>query len=179
MISSFYPAWLIKDLRSNHAGEVGAVWIYRGILAISNDNSIRIFAQKHLETEQSHLREIEKLLPHNQRSRLLLFWKAAGFLTGLIPTLFSTDSTFYTIESVETFVDKHYRDQLTRLKPLTHYSKKLSDVYSTLLKCQSEEVKHRNEAAEHTKAARGIYTSAWCSLVSFGSCAAVFLARRC
>ena len=112
MINGFYPAWLIRDLRSDHAGEVGAVWIYRGILATSNDNLIRDFAQKHLETEQSHLREIEKLLPPNQQSRLLLFWKAAGFFTGLIPTLFSTDSTLYTIESVETFVDKHYLFQM-------------------------------------------------------------------
>lgn len=178
MINSFYPAWLIRDLRSDHAGEVGAVWIYRGILATSNDNLIRDFAQKHLETEQSHLREIEKLLPPHQQSRLLLFWKVAGFFTGLIPALFSTDSTLYTIASVETFVDKHYRDQLTRLRPLTHFSKKLSDVYSTLLKCQSDEIKHRDEAAEHTKAVRGIFTSAWCSLVSFGSFAAVCLARR-
>ena len=178
MINSYYPVWLIRDLRSDHAGEVGAVWIYRGILATSNDNLIRAFAQKHLETEKSHLREIEKIVPANQQSRLLLFWKAAGFFTGLIPTLFSTDSTLYTIESVETFVDKHYRNQLTRLKPLTHFSKKLSYVYSILLKCQSDEIKHRDEATEQTKSVRGIVTSAWCSLVSFGSFAAVCLARR-
>ena len=38
------PAWLIRDLRSDHAGETGAVAIYRGILAISQSNEIRSFA---------------------------------------------------------------------------------------------------------------------------------------
>jgi demethoxyubiquinone hydroxylase (CLK1/Coq7/Cat5 family) len=28
------PAWLVADLRSDQAGETGAVWIYRGVLAV-------------------------------------------------------------------------------------------------------------------------------------------------
>ena len=31
------PAWLEAELRSDHAGETGAVLIYRGILAFSRD----------------------------------------------------------------------------------------------------------------------------------------------
>ena len=31
------PAWLIGELRSDHAGETGAVMIYRGILAFCKD----------------------------------------------------------------------------------------------------------------------------------------------
>jgi len=35
------PEWLIADLRSDHAGEMGAVMIYRGILAVSRDAGVR------------------------------------------------------------------------------------------------------------------------------------------
>jgi ubiquinone biosynthesis monooxygenase Coq7 len=33
------PAWLIGELRSDHAGETGAVMIYRGILAFCKDGT--------------------------------------------------------------------------------------------------------------------------------------------
>ena len=42
-------------MRSNHAGETGAVWIYKGILTVSRDPAIRLFAEHHLATEQTHL----------------------------------------------------------------------------------------------------------------------------
>ena len=46
---------LAGEMRSNHAGETGAVWIYKGILALSFDAEIRSFAEHHLATEQEHL----------------------------------------------------------------------------------------------------------------------------
>ena len=49
------PKKLRKDLRSDHAGETGAVMIYKGILAVSRDPALRSFASTHLETEQKHL----------------------------------------------------------------------------------------------------------------------------
>ncbi len=40
-----YPRWLESDLRSDHAGETGAVWIYKGILSFAGDQDIRFDAQ--------------------------------------------------------------------------------------------------------------------------------------
>jgi len=34
-----FPAWLVAELRSDHAGEVGAVEIYRGALAATEDQA--------------------------------------------------------------------------------------------------------------------------------------------
>ncbi len=51
------PAWLLGELRSDQAGETGAVAIYRGILWVSKDASIRRFAEHHLLTEQDHLQK--------------------------------------------------------------------------------------------------------------------------
>ena len=40
-------------LRSDHAGEVGAVYIYKGILKIAKDPELVNFSKRHLATEES------------------------------------------------------------------------------------------------------------------------------
>ena len=74
------PAWPIRDLRSDHAGETGAVAIYRGILAISRSNEIHSFGEAHLQTEQQNLQLIETILPRNARSAFLPLWRVARSL---------------------------------------------------------------------------------------------------
>ncbi|MBC7446006.1 MAG: demethoxyubiquinone hydroxylase family protein, partial [Polaromonas sp.] len=49
--TSHLPAGLVADLRSDHAGETGAVWIYRGMLCVTRDAAVRTFATHHLATE--------------------------------------------------------------------------------------------------------------------------------
>ena len=68
------PRWLQQELRSDHAGEFGAVMIYRGILTISRDTSVREFAESHLQTEQKHLALMEEIIPAAGRTRLLPLW---------------------------------------------------------------------------------------------------------
>ncbi|MCZ8149187.1 MAG: demethoxyubiquinone hydroxylase family protein, partial [Roseomonas sp.] len=97
------PDWLVRELRSDHAGETGAVMIYRGILAVSRDPGVRDFAARHGATEQGHLDLLEQLLPPAQRSRLLPIWKVAGFLTGALPALFGPRAVHVTIDAVESF----------------------------------------------------------------------------
>lgn len=72
------PSRLVADLRTDHAGETGAVMIDRGILATTRDAAVRSFAQAHLATEAAHLAAIEQLLAPRHRSRLLPLWRAAG-----------------------------------------------------------------------------------------------------
>jgi ubiquinone biosynthesis monooxygenase Coq7 len=67
-------------MRSNHAGETGAVWIYRGVLAVSRDAEIRSFAAHHLATEQLHLRFFDDWLSAPQKSVLLPLWRLSGFV---------------------------------------------------------------------------------------------------
>ena len=89
--------------------------IYRGILAISRDESVRDFAARHIATERDHLRLMEETVPPSARTRLLPLWWVMGWLTGALPAVFGRHAVFATIEAVETFVDHHYRQQIDHL----------------------------------------------------------------
>lgn len=189
------PADLMADLRTDHAGETGAVWIYRGVLAVSRDAGVRDFARRHLATEQEHLDLMCELVPPRHRSRLIVPWRAAGFFTGFLPALFGPRAVYGTIAAVETFVDRHYEDQIRALEGRPEYTA-LRDL---LLSCQADECHHRDEAralaagagsatasttaraglkAEPAAQAQpGLILRAWCAVVAWGSETAVKVAR--
>ncbi len=169
-----FPAWLVAELRSDHAGETGAVKIYDGILAVSRDQAVIDFASRHRETERTHLRLIEAILEPHERSRLLPIWRIAGWLTGALPALFGPRAVFATIDAVESFVDEHYQQQIDRLNAENTFP----DIKALLLRCQEEEVHHRDEAREADKTVHGKLLTAWCKMVDAGSRAAVAAARR-
>lgn len=170
-----WPAWLVAELRSDHAGETGAVLIYRGILAFARDPAVRDFAQRHKATEQGHLDLLEELLPPSDRSRLLPIWRVAGWLTGALPALVGTRAVYATIDAVETFVDHHYQQQIDRLDQ----ERILPGIRAALERCREEEVHHRDEAREEGKGPEyGPFLRAWSKLVGSGSAAAVQAAKR-
>ncbi|MEX1165534.1 MAG: demethoxyubiquinone hydroxylase family protein [Hydrogenophaga sp.] len=169
------PSRAVADLRTDHAGETGAVCIYQGVLRFSRDPALRAFAARHLETERAHLQQIEAWLPIAQRSRLLPIWRLAGWLTGALPALVGPRAVYATVEAVERFVDQHYGEQVEWLATVPE----LAALRQTLLACQGDEVAHRDEAA----AARGPGTPGalmrvWCGLVDTGSRAAVVVCRH-
>ncbi len=165
---------LVADLRSDHAGETGAVLIYRGILAVTRDPDLRAFASAHMETESRHLALLDGLLPPHERSRLLPLWRVAGFLTGFLPALFGPRAVYATIDAVETFVDTHYEEQIRKLS--TEGSG--GALRAVLLSCQADEVHHRDEARAATPGDVGFLIRAWTWAVGTGSAAAVGAARR-
>ena len=42
-------------LRSDHAGEVGAVYIYKGILMVARDPELLEFSKRHLDLSLIHI----------------------------------------------------------------------------------------------------------------------------
>jgi len=163
-----------RDLRSDHAGETGAVWIYRGVLAVARDPALRAFAERHLDTERQHLAQIETWLPPDRRSRLLGGWRAAGWATGALPALCGPATVYATIAAVETFVVAHYQAQIDRLER-TPGPPGLREV---LVACQADEQSHHDEAAARQATVAGPLLRLWCRVVGAGSAAAVALARR-
>lgn len=168
------PADLVGDLRSDQAGETGAVWIYRGIRAVSRNAELRAFAERHGATESDHLRRVNEWLPPLRRSVLLPAWRVAGFLTGALPALAGPRAVYATIAAVETFVDVHYQDQIDRIAGRDG----VDALRALLLECQGDERAHRDEAAALVNPPAGALLRAWCAVVGRGSAAAVVLARR-
>ncbi|MFM7507669.1 MAG: demethoxyubiquinone hydroxylase family protein [Rubrivivax sp.] len=173
---------LERELRSDHAGETGAVFIYRGIAAVARwrgqrgDEELLAFAQRQGQTEAEHLRLVEEWLPPHRRSRLLGPWRLAGWLTGALPALAGARAVHATIAAVETFVDRHYQQQVDHIA--AHGAPE--GLLPLLLRCQADECHHRDEAAALAAAAGPMPwpLRAWCALVGQGSAAAVVLARR-
>jgi ubiquinone biosynthesis monooxygenase Coq7 len=170
---------VLADLRSDHAGETGAVWIYRGILCFARDPSLRDFALRHRATEQEHLQRIAAWLPPPGRSRLLPLWRLSGWLLGALPALVGANAVYATVEAVERFVDRHYAEQIARLRSVPA----LHGLRQTLADCRDDELAHRDEAAAARSAnspsgSPGILLRAWTWLVDAGSQAAVAVCRR-
>lgn len=171
--TSHLPPTLVADIRTDHAGETGAVWIYKGILAVSRNPEIRAFASEHLQTEQRHLKAMNELLPVFRRSWLLVPWRIAGFITGALPALFSSTAVYRTIAAVETFVNLHYQEQIDKLNALgTHPALK-----AQLIEFQLDECAHRDEAAAKTTKPGGLIARLWVGAIGSGSKVAVTLAR--
>lgn len=169
--------YLERELRSDHAGETGAVFIYRGIAVVAQwrgDAELLRFAQDHGKTEAEHLQLIEALRPPVRRSRLLGPWRIAGWLTGALPALFGRRAVYATIAAVETFVDQHYQQQIDHLE--RHGGPE--ELLPLLVRCQSDERHHRDEAAALVGERTSWLLRGWCALVGMGSAAAVVLARR-
>ena len=162
------PKKLTKDLRSDHAGETGAVMIYKGILAVSRDPALRSFASTHLETEQKHLAFFDSWLSKQDKSRLLLLWKVSGYLLGAFAALISKRLTYYTIEIVEQFVVEHYESQILTAP---------SNLREILLKLQAEEKEHQLEAIILQDDNQSKVRKLWGLIVGAGSRLAVNLAR--
>lgn len=199
-----WPAALRRELRTDHAGEAGAVMIYRGVLAFAREPALRAFAEHHLSTEARHLALVEAVVPPSGRSRLLPLWRVAGWFTGALPACLGPRAVYATIEAVETFVDRHYADQLVLIDhlppvvPMAHGACASSDtpadqaaslvaLRALLAECQQDEQAHRDDAHArlHASATATATTSrsaawlgrAWAAVVGAGSAGAVRVSR--
>lgn len=167
-------AGVIGDLRSDHAGETGAVYIYRGILAVSRHGQVLTFARQHLAVEQRHLAALDHWLPGARRSRLLPLWRLSGWTLGVIAGLAGERAVYHTVEAVETFVVRHYQEQIDRLGE----SGPEGELRRALCALRDDEAGHRDDAGGRVEASSGPMARLWRTVVGSGSGAAVRLARR-
>ena len=171
-----FSKYLEKELRSDHAGETGAVFIYKGIACIAKltkDTVLLELANHHGATESEHLRLIESILPEKMRSKLLVLWRLAGWLIGALPALFGRKAVFATIAAVETFVEKHYQAQIDHIET---YGAPYG-LLGLLRKCQADEIAHKIEAIASVSKDQNFILNLWCSIVGWGSSSAVVVAR--
>lgn len=141
-------ARLAEILRVDHAGELGAVHIYRGQRAVLGKapGQERVAAQlEEMEGHEAvHLARFNELL--NERkvrpTALHPLWRATGFALGAGTALMGTKAAHACTEAVESVIEQHYAGQVAEL---AEHDPKLS---AELAKFREEELAHRDIAVE-------------------------------
>ncbi|KQW73007.1 ubiquinone biosynthesis protein UbiB [Phenylobacterium sp. Root77] len=139
---------LAEILRVDHAGELGAVHIYRGQLAVlrAGKGRERISAQlADMEQDEiDHLSRFDKLLnEHKVRPTAMApLWRVAGFALGAGTALLGEKAAHACTEAVEDVIEQHYAAQIAELE---HREPELA---AELTKFRDEEIAHRDHALE-------------------------------
>jgi len=134
-------------LRVDHAGEFGAVAIYRGQLAVfeRQQGKDRIVGQlkEMAAQEQVHLDAFDNMLHAGsvRPTALSPVWNAAGFALGVGTALLGEKAAHACTEAVETVIEEHYGDQVAELNDAGE-----TELAARMAKFQEEEVEHKNLA---------------------------------
>ena len=141
-------ARLAEILRVDHAGELGAVHIYRGQQAVLGKarGHERVAAQlAEMEGHEAvHLARFDSLLTdHGVRPTLMTpLWRVAGFALGAGTALLGDKAAHACTEAVETVIEQHYADQIAELQDREPV------LAAELAKFRDEELAHRDLAVE-------------------------------
>jgi len=135
-------------LRVDHAGEYGAVAIYKGQLAVfeRQHGKERIVGQlkEMAAQEQEHLDAFDRMLSAGsvRPTAMSPVWNAAGFALGVGTALLGEKAAHACTEAVETVIEEHYGDQVAELREAGD-----DQLAETMAKFQEEEVSHKELAA--------------------------------
>lgn len=139
---------IAEMLRVDHAGEYGAVAIYKGQQAVfgKSRKTREIAAQlaKMEAEEQKHLNAFDDLLNENEvrPTALAPIWNVAGFGLGVVTALMGEKAAHACTEAVETVIEEHYADQIEEL------GDDEPELSATFTQFREEELAHRETAIE-------------------------------
>lgn len=139
---------LAEILRVDHAGELGAVQIYRGQRAVLGDGAAqsRIAGQlEHMEAQEAvHLARFEQLLTERRVRPTLMtpLWRLAGFGLGAATALMGEKAAHACTEAVETVIEEHYAGQIAEL------AEQDPELAAELSRFRDEELEHRDLAVD-------------------------------
>lgn len=141
-------ARLAEILRVDHAGELGAVHIYRGQRAVMDAAAGRERLAGQLsemeQHEQAHLSRFDALLAERRVRPTLMapLWRVAGFALGAGTALLGDKAAHACTEAVESVIEEHYAGQVAEL------SERDPALAAELAQFRDEELAHRDLAVE-------------------------------
>lgn len=141
-------ARLAEILCVDHAGELGAVHIYRGQRAVLNrapgKDRIAFQLQEMEAHEAEHLAAFDDLLTARRVRPTLMtpLWRAAGFALGAGTALLGEKAAHACTEAVESVIEQHYAGQIAELEETE------PDLAAKLTKFRDDELAHRDQAVE-------------------------------
>ena len=139
---------IAEMLRVDHAGEYGAVAIYRGQQAVFKRNAkTREIAEQLAEMEaeeQKHLDAFDKLLvERNVRPTAMTpLWNVAGYGLGVVTALMGEKAAHACTEAVENVIEQHYGAQVEEVKDED------PELAATFAEFREDELHHRDTAVE-------------------------------
>jgi len=139
---------LAQILRVDHAGELGAVHIYRGQRAVlgeapGRDDTARTLAAME-EHEARHLARFDDLLTRRRVRPTLLapLWRVAGFALGAGTALMGEKAAHACTDAVESVIEAHYAGQVAEIEALE------PELAGELSGFREEELDHQRQAIE-------------------------------
>ena len=139
-------ARLAEILRVDHAGELGAVAIYRGQRAVfdqakGHERTAGQLAEMQAH-EAEHLSRFDELLVERgvRPTALTPLWRLAGFALGAGTALLGDKAAHACTEAVETVIEEHYADQIAEL------ADRDPALAAELAKFRDDELAHRDLA---------------------------------
>jgi ubiquinone biosynthesis monooxygenase Coq7 len=139
-------ARMAEILRVDHAGELGAVAIYRGQRAVldaapGHERTARQLAEMEAH-EQAHLSRFDALLTERRvrPTALAPVWRLAGFALGAGTALLGDKAAHACTEAVENVIEQHYAGQIAELEARD------PELAAELSRFRDEELAHRDSA---------------------------------
>ena len=142
-------ARLDEMLRVDHAGELGAVHIYRGQHAVFSASAAHAAMAgqmaEHERQEQVHLDAFDAILTRRRvrPTALTPLWRAAGFALGAATALMGEKAAHACTEAVESVIEQHYAEQIAALQP------REPDLARELQRFRDDELAHHDHAVAH------------------------------
>lgn len=139
-------ARMAEILRVDHAGELGAVHIYRGQRAVLNrakgQDRIAWQLQEMEAQEAVHLAAFDRLLTERRVRPTLMapLWRAAGFALGATTALLGEKAAHACTEAVESVIEEHYAGQIAEVAEAE------PALAADLTRFRDEELAHRDLA---------------------------------
>lgn len=149
------PAWLPGDpdatarvrrtIRVDHAGEYGAVRIYRGQIDMLGHTASGAAIRHMAQQEAHHLRTFEGILARRRvrPTALAPLWHAAGYALGAATALMGDKAAMACTVAVEEVIDGHYARQHAALGP------EEAELGAVIAEFRDDELAHRDAALGH------------------------------
>jgi len=148
-----------RILKVNHAGEYGAIRIYRAQIWVARRcyPDVVAFLEQTLSHEISHCASFRGAMPQRDARPCCTMglWGYGGLVLGLLTALIGRQGIWICTAAVEAAVHRHFDDQLFFLR------NRDASLHAIIAGIQDEELMHLNHAQERIEA-----TSLWSRLLS-------------
>ncbi len=140
------PGRIEEMLRVDHAGEYGAVNIYRGQRAVFDalpgKSRMASMIRDMEKGEAHHLETFDRLLVEREIRPTVFapLWNAAGFTLGAVTALMGEKSAMACTSAVERVIEGHYAEQAAELPESE------ADLKETIETFREEELEHHDTA---------------------------------